>query len=583
MDSGIATVSAESYNEMKKELEASKRISQELCASLRLWKDKCESLGKDLKRTQVNMECVQNQMTKTVSRSSSTTASKSKGIRNAKEVRDIISKEMGEKDVPTGVQGYVKKFVDNMSRYAQQFSNEVCESCGEDMISELDWAPNYVFQEDGRQRDWRGRSIELKVFRQTVLQDDMDLHETGCPMPVMKVGNEGGYVVKALFFPLCPIDESSKGTLYTSTPEALSNFVGQSAVHVLRNSLEEMPSLELERSVFQYTSQNSSIVRRFDIVCRQAIAGKKKQAKSVFFCYLGYPTITAVRPRTGIEDFEKKKTEEMEEAYKKLYKQLPCGTRDTCWWRKAKFDEICSDSCPTIPLEQNGCVDLLFQNQAAREAMVEFRRLQLNPRDCSSILTLSRLDAIMNSIIDLFQDNTAMERNDYHSTSKENQRRTRKGGTVPNESSRRFKILLPTATSNLLNEVLSAFQEHLLNDKASMEFELAVGRSGDDITRLRNKQREFTTAFKHPLNNHYFIALRKQAFTSIICGWLGGVIDCVILHSTTIDGPFSGFNDEVAVDIRNESDEDSVYNEHNAMERGTASSLFQEEEESEDE
>lgn len=115
------------------------------------------------------MECAQNRMTETVSRSSSMTASNSKGILDSKDLREIFSKEMGEKEITTGVTKYAKKFVENMSRYAQRFGNDFSETFSEDIISELDWASNYVFKEDRRQIDWKGRSIELKGFRKPVL------------------------------------------------------------------------------------------------------------------------------------------------------------------------------------------------------------------------------------------------------------------------------------------------------------------------------------------------------------------------------------------------------------------------------
>lgn len=89
---------------MKKELEPSKRKSQELCAYLRLWKGKGDSLGREINRSKVEMEFLQNQITRTVSESSSTFVSKSKWIRHLKEVREISSNEMVEKEVPTGVQ-----------------------------------------------------------------------------------------------------------------------------------------------------------------------------------------------------------------------------------------------------------------------------------------------------------------------------------------------------------------------------------------------------------------------------------------------------------------------------------------------
>lgn len=110
---------------------------------------------------------------------------------------------------------------------------------------------------------------------------------------------------------------------------------------------------------------------------------------------------------------------------------------------------------------------------------------------------------------------------------RENCNKTRKGGTVPNDSSRRFNRLLPISTTGILNEVLSAFRSHLSNGKASIKFKLSRGRKGDEITILGNKHCKFTNGLKTPKKNHIFIELRKQAFSFEICGWLAGVVDCI--------------------------------------------------------
>lgn len=80
----------------------------------------------------------------------------------------IIRKDTREKYLPTRVEEYVKVFVVNMSRYAQKFSNEVCESCGEYIISELNWAPIMYFKKN-KMMETR-RSKELKNVRQNFLQ-----------------------------------------------------------------------------------------------------------------------------------------------------------------------------------------------------------------------------------------------------------------------------------------------------------------------------------------------------------------------------------------------------------------------------
>lgn len=43
------------------------------------------------------------------------------------------------------------------------------------------------------------------------------------------------------------------------------------------------------------------------------------------------------------EDIENKKEREISEAYTKLYRQLECGERDTSFWRRAKYEEICAE------------------------------------------------------------------------------------------------------------------------------------------------------------------------------------------------------------------------------------------------
>lgn len=65
-----------------------------------------------------------------------------------------------------------------------------------------------------------------------------------------------------------------------------------------------------------------------------------------------------------------------------------------------------------------------------------------------------------------------------------------------------------------------------------MQFELSNGLRGYDIDRGRKKQQEFMTWFKDPLNNHYFIPLQKETFTSVICGW----IVVAIKLKCTVDG-----------------------------------------------
>lgn len=112
-------------------------------------------------------------------------------------------------------------------------------------------------------------------------------------------------------------------------------------------------------------------------------------------------------------------------------------------------------------------------------------------------MVLSRLDAIMTSIIDgLFLEYDRMnfkesEENDItviqatigsspnleHHKLKKNDFNchNRKGGRIHIESVKRFKSLLPSATKNLLNDCLNIFKTHFEDYYHILREELTVG------------------------------------------------------------------------------------------------------------
>lgn len=179
----------------------------------------------------------------------------------------------------------------------------------------------------------------------------------------------------------------------------------------------------------------------------------------------------------------------------------------------------------------------MLQNKEARDTKEEFRCVKLNPTENYGVLTVSHLDLVMTSIIDRFQNHVGMDI-DFPNGNRENYNKIMNGGTVPNESSRRLETLLLTATSNILNEVISAFQSHLWNYNASMKFEISMSRNGEQITILGNRQHEFTNGFEYSKNIKFFKALRIKYFTSVICAWLGSIVYWVMLHSPTIEDTF---------------------------------------------
>lgn len=174
--------------------------------------------------------------------------------------------------------------------------------------------------------------------------------------------------------------------------------------------------------MFQRTSHNSSIVRLFDIVCSQAVKRKNKLTKEILFS-LGYPilqhwyrgqVLKILRKRN---QKRRRKGTRNDMTYFHVEKEINHGGENQ---HLMKFVLNISKNL----MRRKGCVEFLFQNQAASDAMVQFRGLQWNPRDCYNIFNLSRLDAIMNSSIDLFHEIFTMEwtnlyHDDYHNAIKE--------------------------------------------------------------------------------------------------------------------------------------------------------------------
>lgn len=92
------------------------------------------------------------------------------------------------------------------------------------------------------------------------------------------------------------------GTLYTSTPDTLSNFICQSIVSIIKNNLQEIEE-DVEKMVFSILSSCKVLQIRFDYHWRQVMNTCKRNVMDLFSSMLGYTATSATSGKSAGEEF----------------------------------------------------------------------------------------------------------------------------------------------------------------------------------------------------------------------------------------------------------------------------------------
>ena len=547
---------------------------------------------------------------------SSVSKTSSKGSSIEKKHSSHASKEslffddMKKMKLPFELINILRQLYRDISFYAHQYTSEVCSSLMEDIMSIVKWEPNMTCDEEDENemlRDWRGRCITTENFRDKILSNNETSHPSGAPLISLISQSNGSYLVNCLSFPLCPMEEAFKGTMYTTSEDSEKNFIGQAAIILLKSKYCGEVSSELCEKIFNYSVKSSQLLIRFQNACRQAISTRKNKCKELYFTALGYSLVTKGTQKglslQSLKDFLSNKKINLEEAYRKLYRKLENGTRDTNFWRLAPFSDICTDD-NRDENELETRKDHLFVNEPARIAFKAFRKYDLGEKGDASIMSLIRFDAVMTRIIDSFKDlisqidiqldeinqkiqssdrvdernkdndviveNGVEKNNNLRSLSKNNSseicitgKLKTRGGSIPTESTKQLKKILPVAAAQALNQVLQIFKRKLSGSKFVLSQELSVQSSGSEKDRLGNNERKYTYAFRHPENNRYYISLTAEAFTKLICPWYGAVSDCFVLQSKKLYGPYLPFKEDNPYSVLHDSDSEGEDEENN--------------------
>lgn len=379
------------------------------------------------------------------------------------------------------------------------------------------------------------------------------------------------YDVHAAFVPLCPFHESLKGTLYSSTELFSKNFICNGLASLVMDNGNVQLNTDACSATFEtiqkFVSCSKSLPKLFKNKCSEVLSSKKKCAKDYFFEALGYNCIVTKKPSQENDDMDNSRVHQVKEAYGKLYGLNKNGSRDTSKWRLSNYNSICAHHMKsTISGLAPVPTDRLFKNEIDKNAFKKFVKFGCVPSAEISISALTRFDTIITDAVDALMQSADVggevvetnEPNEIHLPAgiQGYQKRINRGGTAPQESLKRLKVMLPIAAANLMSECFEIIQQHcnLSQEKFNLEFSASSGKSVEK--KMNNEDREFTICFQMPDNGHYYIALTVHAFSDYICEWIGRVHDCYILHSSSLDMPFQKFKNTNPFPVLFESDEE---------------------------
>lgn len=578
-NSANITISINHYNGLKKKLETAERLNSFLESSGNLWKAECDRLQKELNKAMINADCQQlppmSVPTPSTSASKNSSYFRSKSRSMVLTNRDILRKELIDLEIPMGLATHVYTFFDSAAKFAHLYVSEVCRSSWSSLKLSIDWEPNDSDQEAEYVRDWRGRCYTKKKFVKATNLTEIQIRKIGVPLLHCTQSEEQRekqlYDVHAAFVPLCPFHESLKGTLYSSTDLFLKNFISNGLASLVFDDGNTQPTNDSSSTTIEtiqkFVSCSKILPKLFKSKCSEVLSSRKKCAKDYFFEALGYNCIMAKKTSQKNEDVDDLREQQSKEAYEKLHGLNKDGSRDTSKWRQSEYNNICAQHMKsTISGLGPVTTDRLFKNEIAKNAFKKFVRFGCAPSAEISISALIRFDAIITDAVDALMKSANVsedvaETNEFdmiplQTGIQRGRSLLNRGGTVPQESLKRLKVMLPIAAANLLSECFEIMQQYCAPSRETIDLEFSASSGQTTEERMNNDDRELTICFKMPDNGHYYIALTVHAFSDHICEWIGKVHDCFILHSSSLDTPFRKFENTTPFPVIFESDEE---------------------------
>lgn len=252
--------------------------------------------------------------------------------------------------------------------------------------------------------------------------------------------------------------------------------------------------------------------------CKAVFNSRKEAGKDACFRLLRYGALFAPRNKPGDEIVEIQRTQNMQEAYNKRFEKDSRVLRDSSYWRKAAFDEMCSDSIilcrEDVDEERN--VDRLLKFSEARKAFKKFCRTyvleesEIFPSFLSifvSIITeeIESLNFLLQNLKENEHYNGEKDHNVRHSTIHDRSeskilRSFRKEEAIPHESAMRLEALFPKGAAHLHCECYDFLKPKTNLSPDLLHVKISVKKVRSKEERFDRKNRICTYVVRMPSN-----------------------------------------------------------------------------------
>ena len=363
--------------------------------------------------------------------------------------------------------------------------------------------------------EWAARETSELKF----LTPDIERNWDGRSLPTDALG----VMTKAgkLLVPSNPIDISFRGEVYTSSCGTPSESLR--AISTAEIETGEWTSVftteECRTEAVNLIATNGPLKMKLKQSLSDACSTRKRSARDHLLLSLNYKRLVS-RYQTADQDDASARTIDIQVLKERLRKKISDADEyDFGWWRTAPKTEV--QRKPSVGPELVVCTNseesgniVLFRDQEVISTMHNF----LGYVPCqgevvieTSIVSLARLDAWINCVVELMTDND------------------KRGGQRQQVYGDAFHSMLGKATKQLLGTLYSYVQEW-------NEWELESPIEGQLLETRKEKvfgiSREATIIVHCPSSNEFFIAIQSDWFEKYVTKELGVVHDCYIAKIT---------------------------------------------------
>lgn len=318
-----------------------------------------------------------------------------------------------------------------------------------------------------------------------------------------------------LAIPVCSMVRAKKAEFFTSRFKGPIGLLKASLSYILEGPVGSyLNETEREECMAKVSAHRPSI-QKYRAIISDVIGNRKKSARNIFLKSLGYKyasTPDSKKDTAAVRDLRYREKDIV------LQRCVNGGDEnDTTYWRTSGWESLCLPSASAEvsddmnsaekELEDDGKIDNLFMNEAARRAFLALRGYFVpNSLDDfaadSSILYLARADASITTMLKYINVKG-------------------KGGSRNDGFVESFRLLLPKALAVIISDI---WTDLLL--LASHEMNLKIGSSSQDPhDPYGNGLRDWTVVQKNPDDNYIYLLASPRYFREKVCSWYGRVKD----------------------------------------------------------